>query len=98
MLCMKISERALGRWGVSLGLGVEFYGLAERAGQRLEPALGDVVAVLAVESLQMHAGAGVHRERVVKFLEQLGVHLADLRAREGDLPDQVGAVGEVERA
>jgi len=34
---------------------------------------------------------------VVEFLEQLGVHLADLGPRgKADLPDQVGPVGEIQ--
>ena len=69
-------------------LAVELDRLAQRPRQRLEAALGDVVGVVAVEGLQVHAGAAVHGEGVVEFLEQLGVHLADLGRANVDLPDQ----------
>ena len=67
-------------------------------GQGLEPALGDMVRVVAVEGLQVHAGPAVHGEGVVELLEELGVELADLRRLEGHLPDQVGAVRQVDGA
>ena len=81
-----------------MGLGVEFDGRAQGAGQGLEAALGDMVAVVAIEGFQVHAGAQVHGEGVVEFLEQLGVDLADLLGLEGDLPDQIGPVGEIDGA
>ncbi len=70
---------------------------AQRARQRLEARLGDVVRVLAIEQFEVQADAGVHREGLEEFLEQLGVDLPDLVAREAHLPDQVGPVAQVDR-
>ena len=41
--------------------------------------------------------SAVHRQRAEEFLEQLGVHLADLRLLEGDVPGDERAAGEVDR-
>src|SRR4028119_2093934 len=50
---------------------------ARAAGRALEQALGDVMAVLAVEGLEMQRHAGVHRERLEELAHQLGVEGAD---------------------
>src|SRR6266478_3560900 len=55
-----------------------------------------MVIVLAVDILDVQCQAGRLGEGLEPFLEQFGVHLPELRAREGDLPDQVGAVRGVE--
>ena len=52
---------------------------AQRAGETLEAALDDMVVVLAVEILDVQRQAGILREGLEPFLEQLGVHLAELR-------------------
>ena len=71
---------------------------AERAGQRLEAGLGDVVVVLAVEVLDVEREAAVLGEGLEELAEQLGVEIADLVAAEGDLPDEIGPAGDVDRA
>ena len=62
----------------------------------LKQEFDDVVVVLAVEVLDVQRDAGRLREGLEPFLEQLGVHLAELRPGEGDLPDQIGPVRDVE--
>jgi ATP-dependent HslUV protease, peptidase subunit HslV len=71
--------------------------LTERPGERFIAGLGDVVAILAVERLDMQREPGVLREGLEPLAEQLSVHLPDLRARELDVPHQERASGNVER-
>ena len=72
---------ALGRGHAAPLARVDGDRLAQRARQRLEAGLGDVVAVLAVEVLDVQRDAGVLGEGLEPLAEQLGVHVADLRAR-----------------
>src|SRR5262249_831716 len=82
-------QRPLGR-GDAAGLAlVDGESLGQRPGQALEAGLGDVVIVLAVEVLHMQGDAGVLGEGLEELAEQLGIHLAELRARERHLPDQI---------
>ncbi len=53
--------------------------------------------VRAVEIFDMQRDPGVLRERVKELAEQLGVHLADLRDREFNPPDQIGPPGCIQR-
>src|SRR6476620_9920411 len=71
--------------------------LAERTCERLIAGLGDVVAVLAIERLDMQRDAGMLGEGLEPLAEQFGVHLPDLRAGEIDLPHEVGAPRDVDR-
>ncbi len=56
-----------------------------------------MVVVLAIEILDVQRDAGILGERLEPLAEKLGVHVADFVAREGDLPDQVGPPGNVDR-
>src|SRR3546814_10375903 len=56
-----------------------------------------MVVVLAVQILDMQGDAGILGERLEPFLKQLGIHLAEFRPADRHLPDQVGAVRDVER-
>src|SRR3546814_20054090 len=56
-----------------------------------------MVIILAVKGLDMQGDAGRLGEGLEPFLEQLGVHLAELRPREADLPDEIRPVRAVER-
>src|SRR6476620_11510498 len=71
--------------------------LAERTCERLIAGLGDVVAVLAIERLDMQRDAGMLGEGLEPHAEQFGVHLPDLRTGEIDLPHEVGAPRDVDR-
>ena len=62
----------------------------------LKQRFDDVVIVLAVEILDMQGHPGRLGKGLKPFLEQLGVHLAELWPAEGDLPDQIGPVRGVE--
>src|SRR4051794_19229302 len=80
------SERAaqgtLGR-GHRIGLArVDLDRGAQRAGQRLVAAFHDMVIVLTIEVFHVQRHAGGLREGLEPFLEQLGVHLAQLVAGE----------------
>ena len=55
------------------------------------------MVVLAVEILDMQGDAAGLGEGLEPFLEQLGVHVAQLRLRKIHLPDQIGPVRAVER-
>src|SRR5262249_40118071 len=67
------------------------------AGETLEAALDDVMAVLAINALDMQGQPGMLRESTEPLLEQLAIDAADRGALEGDLPDQIWPVGGVER-
>ena len=56
-----------------------------------------MVVVLTVQVLDVERHAGRLGEGLEPFLEQFGVHIAQLVAGEIDLPDQVGAVRQVQR-
>src|SRR5690606_799341 len=56
----KGSERALGRGDAITRARVDRHRLAQRPGQRLEAALGDVVVVVTVEGLDMQGDACIH--------------------------------------
>ena len=56
-----------------------------------------MVAVVAIEGLDMQRHAGVHRERLEPLPHQVGIELADLVAREVDLEHQHRPARNVER-
>ena len=72
-------------------------GGAQRAREALEAAFDDMVVVLAVLVPDVQREAADLGEGLEPFLEQLGVHLAELGLGEIHLPDQVRPVGGVER-
>src|SRR6476620_3649296 len=71
--------------------------LPERPCERLIAGLGDVMVILAVERLDMERKPGMLGECLEPLAEQLGIHLADLGAREGHVPHEVGPARNVER-
>src|SRR6185437_12669905 len=87
-----LAERAFCRGDTALQPLVRHDSLAERTGRALEAALHDVMAVGAVEIFDMQADTCVLGERLEPFFEQFGVHVAELRLRDRDLPDQIGPV------
>src|SRR5690349_13982256 len=91
-----VGEHLLGRGYAALEPFVDLNRLPQRACRALEARLYDVVAVLAVDGLDVQTDAGVLRQRLEPLAEQLGVHLADLRPLEADVPDQIGPVREVD--
>jgi len=76
---------------------IDFAGDAQRAGEALEAALDDMVVVLAVVVPDVQGEPAELGEGLEPFLEQLGVHRAELGLGEVHLPDQVRPVGGVER-
>ena len=48
--------------------------MAERTCERLEAALDDMMVVLAIEIFDVQRQAGILREGLEPFLEQLGIH------------------------
>ncbi len=72
-------------------------GHAQRARETLEAALDDMVVVLAVVVPDVEGEPAELGEGLEPFLEQLGVHSAELGLGEGHLLDQVGPVGGVQR-
>ena len=57
-----------------------------------------MVVVAAIEVLDVQRDPGVLGEGLEELAEQLAVHLADLAAREGHLPHQIGPAGNVDGA
>src|SRR5688572_16614667 len=55
-----------------------------------------MVAVVAIEVDDVKRQAGVLGEGLKELAEKLGIEVADLRAREVDLPDEVGPAGNVQ--
>src|SRR5829696_2363280 len=76
-------ERTLGRGNAALFPWVQCHGLTQGPCQALEAALGDMVAVLAVERLHMQGETCLDGERLEELAHQLGVEHADLLGREG---------------
>src|SRR5215470_8471338 len=66
--------------------------LPQRPRQPLVAGLDDVVAVPAIEVLDVQRHAGMLGEGLEPLLEQLGVEVAELVAGELHLPDEIGAV------
>src|SRR5579872_1955259 len=92
------SENALCGSCRACGAGVRLNGLSQGSGKRLEPAFGDMMGIVAVQCFEVNAGAGMHGECVMEFLEQFGVHFANFRAAESHVPNKIGSVGEVDNA
>src|SRR5829696_5777682 len=69
----------------------------QRARHALEAALGDVVAVRAVQRLDVQGDAAVHGKGLEELAHELGVEHADLLAREDSLEDQERPARDVER-
>src|SRR5579884_4426174 len=78
------AEGALRRRHGAGAARVDLDRLPQRARQALEARLDDVVVVLAVEVLDVQRHPRRLREGLEPFLEQLRVHLAELRPRERD--------------
>src|SRR5260370_38891016 len=83
------AEGAFGRGDRAGAARVDLDRLAQCACQPLEAGFDDVVVVLAVDVFDVQGDPGRLREGLKPLLEQFGVHLAELRPREGDLPDQI---------
>src|SRR4029077_13196325 len=64
--------------------------------ETLKAGLDDVVVVLAVQVFDVEGHSRRLGKGLEPLLEQLGVHLAQLRPGKHDLPDQIGAVRGVE--
>src|SRR3990172_2167343 len=94
----RAAEHALGRRHRVAGARVDLDGRAQRAGEALEAGFDDVVRVRPVQILDMQGQAGMLGKSLEPFLEQLGVHVAELGPRQRHLPDQIGPVRGVERA
>src|SRR5215472_16660228 len=93
----RLHERALRR-GHDMGLArIDRKGVLESASESLVAGLDDVMVVVAVDVLDVQRDTRRLREGLEPFLEELGVHLAELRLGEGDLPDEIGPVRGVER-
>ena len=92
-----VLQRTLARWRSAIQPFVRRYRLPQSPRRALEAGLDDVMAVVAIHILDVQADAGILRQRLKPFLEQLGVHLAQLRLGDGHLPDQIGPVGQVQR-
>ena len=56
-----------------------------------------MVIVLAIHVFYVQGDACILREGLEPFLEEFGVHIAELRLREIDLPDQIRALRYVDR-
>src|SRR5665809_92163 len=62
--------------------------LTKRPGERFIAGLGDVVAILAIERLDMQRQPRMLGKGLEPLAEQLGVHIPDLGAGEGHLPHE----------
>src|SRR5205814_48336 len=71
--------------------------ISQRAGEPLEAALDDVMAVLAVDILDMQGQPRLLGKGAEPFLEQFAIDTADRGAFERHLPNQVRPVRGVER-
>ena len=97
VMCYAAAERALGRGDGAGRAADRSRRPARKARARpLKHDFDDVVVVLAVEVLDVQRHAGRLREGLEPLLEQLGVHLAELRPGESHLPDQIRPVRSVE--
>lgn len=94
---MLFSQATLGGRDAVGGARVERNGGAERTGECLEATFDDMVIVAAVNIFDMQRQTGMLRESAEPFLEEFGIHIAELVAVEFDLPDEIGAAGDVER-
>src|SRR5229473_1642167 len=70
-------------------------GLGERASHRLEGRLGDVVEVLAVVHVHVQRDLGIEGEGPEEVFEQLQVEVADARAAQRHVEDEVGPARDV---
>src|SRR5712691_12228839 len=95
-LFQRAAEGALGRGDRAGAARVDLDRLPQGACQPLEARFDDMVIVLAVDILDVQREAGRLGKGLEPFLEQFSVHLAELWPREGNLPDQIGAVRGVE--
>src|SRR5215213_2938379 len=93
--CLEL-ERTLGGGNAALFPWVQCHGLTQGPCQALEAALGDMVAVLAVERLHVQGQARIDGERLEELAHQLGVENADLLRREGGPEHEEGAARDVE--
>src|SRR5580693_2642170 len=91
---LRTGQNSLGRWYRAFQPLVRRYGFAQRPGRALKTAFDDMMAVLPVEIFDMQADAGMLCEGLEPFLEQLGVHFAQLGLRHFDPPDEIGPVGD----
>src|ERR1700675_3150811 len=85
----RAAEGALGRGDRAGAARVDLDRLPQGACQTLEAGFDDMVVVLAVEVLDVQGPPRRLGEGLEPLLEQLGVHLAELGPREGDLPHQI---------
>ena len=91
------SERTLG--GPHAGYArIEPGRHVERLRERLEGGLGDVVVISTGDHMEMKIHLRGVGDRVEELADHLGVHLPDLRDREGDVGGEVGPAREVHRA
>src|SRR5438876_104562 len=90
-------EAALCRWHAPALVWIDRHRGPQGSGQRLEAGLGDVMVVAPIERLDVQRDAGVLGERLEELMDELGVEIAELAAREGHLPDEVGPPGDIDR-
>ena len=79
------------------GAWVNGYRRAKAAREAFVARLDDMVVVLAVQILHMHGRARRLREGLKPLLEKLGIHFTKLGFAEIHPPNQVGAVGQIQR-